>query len=164
MHQTERGILPATVRIVADAGSNVNMVFHLNFPDSAAYQWFSLVCVYGEYDKPCAPGKAEFSLSHGGNWAILASNHVPVGTDIEPLDTANPNAAKRIFTAGRLSWMLHDSRAIACAAIIQWIAWNLKRSSIGLKQISLSYRMNQTNYYSRLYILRYSRLGTPGAS
>jgi len=41
---------------------------------------------YGEYGKPYALGKAEFSISHGGNWAILSVGSQPVGVDIEPMN------------------------------------------------------------------------------
>lgn len=60
---------------------------------------------YGEYGKPFAPGRKEFSLSHGGNWAILAADDHPVGVDIEPLNVANLDVAGRVFTANELLWM-----------------------------------------------------------
>jgi len=63
---------------------------------------------YGEYGKPCTPGRAEFSLSHGGNWAVLATDSYPVGVDIEPMNAANLDIAQRVFTAGELRWMQID--------------------------------------------------------
>lgn len=63
---------------------------------------------YGAYGKPYAPGKAEFSISHGGNWAILSADRQPVGVDIEPMKDANLSVARRVFTAEELSWMRQD--------------------------------------------------------
>ena len=63
---------------------------------------------YGEYGKPYALGKAEFSISHGGNWAILSVGSQPVGVDIEPMNEANLSVARRVFTGEELSWMKHD--------------------------------------------------------
>lgn len=60
---------------------------------------------YGEYGKPCAPGKLEFNISHGGNWAVLAADDHPMGVDIEPMNAANLDVAQRVFTVDELRWM-----------------------------------------------------------
>lgn len=59
----------------------------------------------GRYGKPYAPGRAEFSLSHGGNWAVLGIGDVPVGVDIEPMNPANLEIAHRVYTPDEISWM-----------------------------------------------------------
>ena len=63
---------------------------------------------YGEYGKPFVPGSTEFSLSHGGNWAVLATDSCPLGVDIEPMNAANLDVAQRVFTTDELRWMQID--------------------------------------------------------
>lgn len=77
---------------------------------------------YGEYGKPFAPGRAEFSLSHGGSWAVLAADASPLGVDIEAISTMNLDVAKRVFTADELCWMQRDP-------LVRFhILWTIKES------------------------------------
>lgn len=77
---------------------------------------------YGEYGKPHAPGKAEFNISHSGNWAVLAQDRQVVGVDIERINAANLTVAARVFTPNELSWMQGDP-------LVRFhILWTIKES------------------------------------
>lgn len=77
---------------------------------------------YGEYGKPYIPGGAEFNVSHGGNWAVLASDRQLIGVDIEPINPANLDVAKRVFTPNERSWMDQDP-------LVRFhILWTIKES------------------------------------
>lgn len=77
---------------------------------------------YGEYGKPYAPGNAEFSISHGGNWVVLTADSHRVGVDIEPINPNNLDIAPRVFTPGELHWMQQDP-------LIRFhILWTIKES------------------------------------
>lgn len=77
---------------------------------------------YGKYGKPYAHGKAEFSISHGGNWAVLAADSHCVGVDIEPINAVNLTVADRVFTASELRWMQQEP-------LIRFhILWTIKES------------------------------------
>jgi len=60
---------------------------------------------YGVYGKPYSPGTAEFNVSHGGSWVVLASDSQSIGVDIEPINAANLDVAARVFTPNELIWM-----------------------------------------------------------
>lgn len=77
---------------------------------------------YGQYGKPYAPGHGEFSISHGGNWAVVASDPYAVGVDIEPINPDNLDIAGKVFTPGELLWMQQDP-------LIRFhILWTIKES------------------------------------
>ncbi len=60
----------------------------------------------GEHGKPYLPGGPPFSLSHGGNLAVLAVADAPVGVDVEPEDRPWPAAvARRVLSAGERDWL-----------------------------------------------------------
>lgn len=63
---------------------------------------------YGKYGKPYVPGGIEFSISHGGNWAVLAADRHCVGVDIEPIRTEHPAVADKVLSANELHWMQQD--------------------------------------------------------
>ena len=76
----------------------------------------------GQFGKPYVPGRTEFSLSHGGNWVILAENRTPLGVDIEPICSTNLDIARRVFTSNELVWMEQDP-------LVRFhILWTLKES------------------------------------
>lgn len=94
---------------------------------------------YGAYGKPYAPGKAEFCISHGGNWAILAADQHPVGVDIEPMNNANLSVARRVFTAEELSWMQRDPLPRF------HILWTIKESI--MKATGLGLQLDPTQFH-----------------
>lgn len=61
--------------------------------------------VYGEFEKPeLADGRAFFSLSHAGCYAVLAVSEHPVGVDIEPI--VKPQVLPRkMLTAEEMKWL-----------------------------------------------------------
>jgi len=66
------------------------------------------VLTYGPYGKPSAAGYPGFSLSHSGDWIILASGPDPVGADLEKPDSAHLRVADRVFTPAEREWMSRD--------------------------------------------------------
>ena len=77
---------------------------------------------YGEFGKPYAPGNVEFSITHGGNWAVLTADSHRVGVDIEPINPDNLDVADRVFTPNELRWMRQDP-------LIRFhILWTIKES------------------------------------
>lgn len=60
---------------------------------------------YGEYGRPCAPGRIDFNLSHSGEWCVLAAGAADVGVDIEKIDAANLRVAPMVLTAAERAWM-----------------------------------------------------------
>lgn len=59
----------------------------------------------GVYGKPSLPGRAEFSLSHGG-LAVLAVSDAPVGADAEQLErTASAAHLVRLLTPEEAQWL-----------------------------------------------------------
>ena len=64
--------------------------------------------LHGEYGKPYVPGMNGFSISHGGDWAILGASPNAIGVDIEPIDPANLDVAHCVFSESELQWMQQD--------------------------------------------------------
>ena len=78
--------------------------------------------LYGKYGKPYVPGMSGFSVSHGGDWAVLATKSHVTGVDIEPMDYDNLSVANRVFTDRELHWMRQDP-------LVRFhILWTLKES------------------------------------
>lgn len=79
-------------------GAGLLMLSALGIPDESAL-------VFGAFGKPYAPGYPAFSLSHSGNWCVLARDPDPVGIDLEkPVESAL-SAAPRVFIPAELAWM-----------------------------------------------------------
>lgn len=74
--------------------------------------------VYGEYDKPeLSDGRVQFSLSHAGNYAVLAVSDHPVGVDVEPI--RKPQILPRkMLTQAELRWL--DSHSSAEEFCLLW--------------------------------------------
>ena len=53
-------------------------------------------------------GGPEFSLSHGGNYAVLAVHDGSVGVDVEPVGQSCPVISKRFLRTEELSWLGDD--------------------------------------------------------
>ncbi len=59
-----------------------------------------------EWGKPFLPGKKVFfSLSHSGDYALLAADDTEVGADLEKNAGFLPKVAERVFTPEELEWM-----------------------------------------------------------
>ena len=82
-------------------GAGLLMMQALGIPDES-------VLAYGPYGKPSAPGFPGFSLSHSGEWVVLAAGPDPVGADLEKPDSAHLQVAGRVFTPGEREWMSAD--------------------------------------------------------
>ena len=79
-------------------GAGLLMLSALGIPDESAL-------AFGPFGKPYAPGYPAFSLSHSGDWCVLALDSDPVGIDLEkPSETALA-AAPRVFTPDERTWM-----------------------------------------------------------
>lgn len=63
---------------------------------------------YGEYGKPYAEESDKFSISHGGNWSVIAVSPHLVGIDIEPIREENIVVSERVFKEEEISWMRSD--------------------------------------------------------
>jgi len=63
---------------------------------------------YNDYGKPFMKN-AWFSLSHGGDFSVLAVHCENVGVDVEKISEINPMAAKKMFTPQELSWIGDDA-------------------------------------------------------
>ena len=89
--------------------------------------------VIDENGKPAIPGSGYyFSVSHSGNYAILALSECEAGTDIEKIENGNPRVAERVFTPEELSWMNEDAK------MRFYILWTLKESVCKLDGRGLS--------------------------
>lgn len=89
--------------------------------------------VIDENGKPAIPGSGYFfSVSHSGNYAILALSECEAGTDIEKIENGNLRVAERVFTPEELSWMNEDAK------IRFYILWTLKESVCKLDGRGLS--------------------------
>lgn len=93
---------------------------------------------YGAYGKPYAPGGAEFSVSHGGNWAVLAADHQLIGVDIEPISAANLDVAARVFTRNELCWMRQEPLERF------HVLWTIKESI--MKAVGLGLQMDPAQF------------------
>ena len=89
-----------------------------------------------ERGKPTAPGSGVFfSVSHSGDYAVLALSGREVGTDIERIEAARLSVAERVFTPEELSWMREDAQNRF------YILWTLKESVSKLDGRGLSLPM-----------------------
>lgn len=75
----------------------------------------------GEDGKPFAPGYPAFSLSHGGDWCVLAIGEGELGVDIERIDEKHLAIAPEACTREELAWLRGDA-ARFCTL------WTLKES------------------------------------
>ena len=64
----------------------------------------------GGYGKPYAPGYPPFSISHSGDWCILASGAGrDIGVDIEALRQSHLDLAPAVYTPRELAWMAEEA-------------------------------------------------------
>ena len=62
----------------------------------------------GPYGKPYRPGRPAFSLSHSGEWCVLAKGDGEIGVDIEGMDRRGLHVAARVLSPEELRWMSDD--------------------------------------------------------
>ena len=64
---------------------------------------------YGANGKPFAPGYSAFSLSHSGQWCVLACGpQKNIGVDIEQMQENCMDVAPAVYTQRELAWMAAD--------------------------------------------------------
>lgn len=85
---------------------------------------------YGPAGKPYVPGGRSFSLSHSGEFAVIALDDEEVGVDIEPPRAPAPALLRRALTEEERNWVNGDASRFA------WL-WTrkeaaLKRAGCGL--------------------------------
>ena len=67
--------------------------------------------IYGEYGKPeLARGGVHFSLSHAGHYAVLAIADLPVGVDIEPVETPHV-LPRKMLSEEEMAWLKDHTSA-----------------------------------------------------
>ena len=89
-----------------------------------------------ENGKPTAPESGySFSLSHSGDYAVLALRDGEIGVDLEKIEDAHLRVAERVFTPEELCWMREEPKSRFC------ILWTLKESVCKLDGRGLSLPM-----------------------
>ena len=64
---------------------------------------------HGEWGKPYLPGGDRFfSLSHSGEYALLAVSYSDIGADIEKVTVYRDAVARRVFTPDEREWIRQD--------------------------------------------------------
>ena len=76
-----------------------------------------------EGGKPRAPGRAEFSLSHSGSYAVLAASEAAIGVDIEQIAPSPPDVGSAVFTAEEAAWVEERPERRF------WALWTLKEAA-----------------------------------
>lgn len=86
-----------------------------------------------ELGKPTLPGGGVyFSVSHSGDYAVLALSGFEVGADIEKIEAVRHSVAERVFTPEELTWMKENAETRF------YILWTLKESVCKLDGRGLS--------------------------
>ena len=93
---------------------------------------------YGMHGKMYAPGHSAFSLSHSGDWCVLATGAADIGVDIERIDSANLQVAPLVFTPAERSWM--QEKPVESFHIL----WTLKESV--MKATGLGMRLKAESF------------------
>lgn len=87
--------------------------------------------LFNAYGKPYAIGRAEFNLSHGGDYVILATCALPVGVDVEPVRAYDDAVARETTLPEEYAWI--DGRADRFCAL-----WTRKESVMKAAGLGLS--------------------------
>ena len=67
-----------------------------------------------ETGKPCLPNGLQFSISHGGDLAVLAVSDQSVGVDVEPCTReASPAVLQKVLTENERQWLKEENGAFA---------------------------------------------------
>lgn len=78
---------------------------------------------YGPAGKPCAPGGRGFSLSHSGEFAVIALDDAAVGVDIEPPRVPAPALLRRALTEEEQRYAAGDAQRFT------WL-WTRKEAAL----------------------------------
>ena len=93
---------------------------------------------YGPYGKPYAQGRAEFNISHGGQWVIAAMDNQALGVDVEPLCHHNLAVAQRVFTHDENAFMQQEP------LLHFHILWTIKESI--MKALGLGMQLDPSQF------------------
>jgi len=93
---------------------------------------------YGSYGKPYAHGRAEFNISHGGQWVVAAMDNQPLGVDIEPIRLENLAVAQRVFTREENAFVKQDP------LLNFHILWTIKESI--MKALGLGMQLDPAQF------------------
>ena len=93
----------------------------------------------GLYGKLYAYGKAEFSISHGGQWVIAAMDDQPLGVDIEPICSENLTVAQRVFTQEENAFVQQNP------LLHFHILWTIKESI--MKALGLGMQLDPSQFH-----------------
>ena len=90
----------ARYRKRADAALSLGAELLLRFAFLQAGEPFPTTFLTAPNGKPFAPDcPLHFNLSHSGTWAVCAVSESDIGCDVEHIDPAHADVAKRFFTA-----------------------------------------------------------------
>lgn len=134
---------PDAAALCLAAGALTAGVLHLRSSDIHA----------GPYGKPEAPG-VFFSLSHSGEYAMLAVSDAGVGVDLERLRPAPMRAAARVFSPDELDWLAAEDGRDARFFTL----WTLKEALLKATGRGLTQPLRKLNV---LPLLRGQSVPTP---
>lgn len=82
------------------------------------------------YGKPYVPGLCEFhfNISHSNKWIVCATDHMPIGIDIEFIRPVNFNIAKKLFAPEEYNSLLLKSDTERLSYFYD--IWTLKESYV----------------------------------
>lgn len=111
-----------------DAALSLGAELLLRFAFLQAGEPFPTAFLTSPNGKPFAPdGSLRFNLSHSGTWAVCAVSESDIGCDVEKIDPAHTNVAKRFFTAAENAQL--DEAATETERVRRFFRlWTLKES------------------------------------
>lgn len=111
-----------------DAALSLGVELLLRFAFAKAGEPFPTAFSKTAQGKPFAPDSSLcFNLSHSGEWAVCAVSDTDIGCDVEQLDPAHADVAKRFFTAAENAQI--DEAGEESARVCRFFRlWTLKES------------------------------------
>lgn len=83
----------------------------------------------------------QFSLSHGGDYAVLATAAQPIGVDIEPIPTHLPPLPKKVLRPEELAWLMAEPTPERFARLWTQLESALKAAGTGFGGAERSYSL-----------------------
>lgn len=82
------------------------------------------------YGKPFLnyPSNIYFNISHSGDWVVCATDSLPLGIDIEQINSIDVNISKRFFSENEFSRIILSDKC--CQLSLFYDLWTLKESYI----------------------------------
>lgn len=118
----------ARYRKRADAALSLAAELLLRFAFLQAGEPFPTAFLTAPNGKPFAPDcPLHFNLSHSGTWALCAVSDAEIGCDVEKIDPAHADVAKRFFTAAENA-QLDEAKTEAERVCRFFRMWTLKES------------------------------------